>query len=273
MRPNKRILITGAAGGIGKTLREGLRGRYQTIRLNDIQGMDPAREGEEVVVADLSDMAAVEALTKDVDAIVHMGGQSIEGPWEVVLQANIIGLYNLYEAARRNGVQRIVFASSNHAVGFCRRDKTIGPDEPIRPDSRYGVSKVFGEAMARLYSDKHSLSSVCLRIGQFRPKPTNVRMLSLWLSPRDMVQLAHRSLEAPDVHFEVVYGISNNPRGWYDNPGAKKIGYAPEDSAEDYAAEVLAVVNPEDEPEIDRQFQGGPFCSDEFDGDLARIPR
>jgi uronate dehydrogenase len=168
-------------------------------------------------------------------------------------------------------VKRVVFASSNHVVGFHRRERSVGPDSPLRPDTRYGVSKVFGEAIARLYADKHGLASVCLRIGQFRPKPTNRRMLSLWISPRDTVQLVVRSLEAPDVHFEIVYGISANRRGWYDNPGAARIGYRPVDDAENYAAEVEAAVAGELESPVEGAFQGGPFCSQEFEGDAGRI--
>ena len=271
MTRDRRILITGAAGGIGGTLRAGLRGRYAVLRLTDIRPLGEAEDGEELIVTDLRDLAAVERAARDVDAIVHLGGNSLEADWEDICANNIVGTYNLYEAARRCGVKRVVFASSNHVVGFHRRERSVGPDSPLRPDTRYGVSKVFGEAIARLYADKHGLASVCLRIGQFRPKPTNLRMLSLWISPRDMVQLVVRSLEAPDVHFEIVYGISANRRGWYDNPGAARIGYRPVDDAEDYAAEVEAAVAGEPESPIEGTFQGGPFCSQEFEGDAGRI--
>ena len=267
----RRILITGAAGGIGRTLRAGLQGRYAALRLTDIQPLGEAGDGEELIAMDLGDLAAVERAARDVDAIVHLGGNSLEAEWDDICANNIGGTYNLYEAARRAGVKRVVFASSNHVVGFHRRERPVGPDSPLRPDTRYGVSKVFGEAIARLYADKHGLASVCLRIGQFRPKPTNLRMLSLWISPRDMVQLVVRSLEAPDLHFEIVYGISANRRGWYDNPGAVRIGYRPVDNAEDYAAEVEAAAAGQPEPPIEGSFQGGPFCSQEFEGDAGRI--
>lgn len=268
---HNRVLITGAAGGIGQVLRRGLHGRYSILRLSDIADMEPAGSGEEIVKADLADYAAVVDAVRGCDAVVHLGGIALEGTWPAISQSNIHGTYNVYEAARQCGVRRVVFASSNHAAGFWRRSNPIGPDVPTRPDSYYGLSKVFGEGLARLYADKHGLPSVCLRIGQFRVKPTNERMLSLWLSHRDMVSLARCSLEAEDIHFEVVYGVSANTRAWYRNPGAESIGYRPEDNAENFAAEVLG--NPELEPEeaIGALFQGGPFCSDSFDGNPDRI--
>lgn len=266
-----RVLITGAAGGIGDLLRRGLRGRYPAIRLTDLADMAPAEAGEEVVKADLADYGAVETAVRGCDAVVHMGGIAVESTWPAIARSNIEGTYNVYEAARQCGVRRVVFASSNHAVGFWRRSETIGPDAPTRPDSYYGLSKVLGEGLARLYADKHGLSSVCLRIGQFRVKPTNERMLSLWLSHRDMVSLARRSLEAQDIHFEIVYGISANTRAWYRNPGAERIGYRGEDNAEDFASEVLGNPQLEAEDDIGALFHGGPFCSAGFDGDPERI--
>jgi uronate dehydrogenase len=261
-----RVLITGAAGNIGRTLREGLRGRYPVLRLTDIRSMDAAGPGEEVIEADICDAASTPALMQDVDAVIHLGGTPEESDWESVHANNIVGLYNVYEAARQAGVRRIVFASSNHVVGFYRRDRRVGDREPARPDSRYGVSKVFGEAIARLYADKHGISAVCLRIGSFRVRPTDVRMLSTWISPADMVRLAHCSLEASEVHFEIAYGVSANPRNWWDNRGAERIGYHPQDNAEQYADEVLAEMSPEDEPLVERLFHGGLFCGMEFDG-------
>lgn len=266
-----RVLITGAAGGIGSALRHGLKGIYPVIRLSDVAEMEPAGAGEEVVPADLSDFAAVEAAVSGCDAVLHFGGIPQEAAWDPILNSNVCGTFNVYEAARRCGVKRVVFASSNHAVGFWRRDQTIDPRVPVRPDSLYGLSKVFGEGLARLYADKHAIPSVCLRIGQFRPRPTNLRMLSLWLSPADMVRLAHRSLEAEGVHFEVVYGISANTRAWYDNPGANRIGYRGSDNAENYAAEVMADPEAVAEDDVGALFQGGPFCADDFHGNTDKI--
>jgi uronate dehydrogenase len=266
-----RVLITGAAGNIGRTLREGLRARYPLLRLTDIRSMDAAGPGEEVVEADLCDAEAMLAVMQGVDSVVHLGGTPEESDWESVHANNIVGLFNVYEAARQAGVHRIVFASSNHVVGFYRRDHRVGDQEPARPDSRYGVSKVFGEAIARLYADKHGIAAICLRIGSFRVRPTDIRMLSTWISPADMVRLARCSLEAPDVHFEIVYGVSANPRNWWDNPGAERIGYRPKDNAEQYADEMMATMSPEDEPIEERLFHGGPFCGMEFNARIDDI--
>lgn len=266
-----RILITGAAGAIGRVLRAGLAGAYPVVRLSDIAPMDDAGPGEEVVPADLRDLAAMERAMADVDGVVHLGGVPVENPWEPIHEANIVGCYHAFEAARRAGVRRFVFASSNHVIGYYRRPERIGPDVPPRPDGRYGVSKLFGEGLARLYADKHGLECVCLRIGSFQPEPKDVRMLSTWISHRDTVELVRRALDAPRVHFEVVYGVSANERNWWDNPGGERIGYAPRDNAEDYAAALLARMAPEDEPEIERAFHGGAFCAMEFTGDPDKI--
>ncbi len=266
-----RVLITGAAGAIGTTLRDGLRGRYPVLRLTDIRPMSAALDGEEVVQADLCDFDAMAAVMEDVNAVVHLGGTSREADWDSVHANNIVGLYNVFEAARVNKVRRIVFASSHHVIGFYRREQRIADREPVRPDCRYGVSKVFGEAVARLYADKHGISAVCLRIGCFRPRPTDLRMLGNWISPADMVELARCSLEAPDVHFEVVYGVSANDRGCWDNPGGDRIGYRPSANAEQYAAGLLARMSAEDEPAVERSFHGGWCCGTEFDGDLTNI--
>jgi uronate dehydrogenase len=266
-----RVLITGAAGNIGRTLRRGLAGRYPVIRLTDVRSLPAASPGEEIVKADLCDAAATLRIMQDVDAVIHLGGTPEESDWQSVHANNIVGLYNVYEAARQSGVRRIVFASSNHVVGFYRRDRRVSDHEPARPDSRYGVSKVFGEAIARLYADKHGIAAICLRIGSFRERPTDIRMLSTWISPADMVRLAHCSLEAPDIHFEIVYGVSANPRNWWDNPGAERIAYHPKDNAEQYIDEVLATMSAEDEPLIERLFHGGIFCGMEFDGRIDNI--
>jgi len=266
-----RILITGAAGQIGACLREGLRGRYPLIRLSDVKPLGEAAAGEELCRADLGDAAACRDLVEGIEALVHLGGTPVEAPWEPILQNNIIGLYNIYEAARLAGVRRIVFASSNHTFGYHRRDRPIDETAPPRPDSRYGVSKVFGEALGRLYADKHGLEVINLRIGSFQPRPRDLRMLFTWISPRDMVQLVDCCLRARDVHFEIVHGISANTRSCWSDALAERIGYRPQDDAERYRDELLASLSPEDEPLAERLFHGGPFCGLEFDGDLERI--
>ena len=267
----ERVLITGAAGTIGRALREGLRGAYPILRLSDIAPLGEAGPGEELVPADLRDLAQVEAAMAGVDAVVHLGGMAVENTWEIVHEANIVGCYHVFEAARRRGVKRVVFASSNHVIGYHRRSERIDDTAMFRPDSRYGLSKLFGEGLGRLYADKHGIACVCLRIGSFQVKPKDVRMLSTWISHRDMVHLVRRALEAEDVHFEIVYGVSANDRNWWDNPGGQRIGYAPQDNAEDHAAEILSRMAPEDEPEIERAFHGGPFCGMKFSRDLSEI--
>lgn len=264
-----RILITGAAGLIGDTLRKGLRGRYALMRLSDIAPLDPARDGEEIAQADLADLAAVESAMRGIDCVVHLGAIPGEDTWDKILPANVVGTWNVFEAARRQGVRRVVYASSHHAVGFYRRDRDIDQTVVPRPDGIYGVSKVFGEATGRLFADKHGLSVACLRIGAFRDKPTDRRLLYVWLSPRDAVQLVGCCIDAPDYHFITVYGISDNARSRYRNVGVEFLGYRPQDKAEDYAADIMRA--PDTEDAISRQFHGGMYTPMGFDGDLTRI--
>src|SRR5688572_26785429 len=204
----QRVLLTGAAGGVGRRLRRLLAPVYPELRLTDIVTPGDLAPGEVFAAADLAAMDQVEAVVDGVEGIVHLGGHSVEGPWETILQANIIGCYNLFEAARRKGVKRVVFASSNHAVGFYPRQRRIGTDVTVRPDSRYGVSKAFGEALGALYADKHGLGVTCLRIGNFADAPADLRRLSIWVSPDDLVQLVRIGLEHPDLSYEVFYGVS-----------------------------------------------------------------
>jgi uronate dehydrogenase len=213
------------------------------------------------VRADISKMADALRITKGVDAIVHLGGYSVEGPWEGILKANIVGCYNVFEAARRNGVKRILFPTSNHAVGFYRRDETIDHRVYPRPDSRYGVSKVFGEALGSLYADKYGLEVFMMRIGNVNPKPLDKRRLSIWFSPRDLAQLVSIGIEHPGIRFEIVYGISGNKRAWYDNSNARRLGYRPQDDSEAFAEETLAQHKPGD-PRAEA-YQGGVFVVEE----------
>ena len=264
-----RILITGAAGKIGNTLREGLRGRYPVLRLSDIAPLDPARDGEEIVRADLADLGEVEAALRGVDCVVHLGAIPGEDTWDKILPSNVVGTWNVFEAARRQGVRRVVYASSHHAVGFYRRERDIDQTVVPRPDGIYGVSKVFGEAVGRLFADKHGLSVACLRIGAFRDTPDDRRLLLVWLSPRDAVHLVQCCIDAPDYHFITVYGVSDNARTRYRNKGVEFLGYRPQDKSEDYAADIM--LKPDTEDAISRQFHGGMYTEMGFDGDLARI--
>ncbi len=267
----QRILITGAAGQIGRALRQGLRGSYPLIRLLDVAPLGAPEAGEELVTADIRDMPAVETAMAGIDCVVHLAGASVESPWDKVLPLNIEGCYNVFEAARRQRVKRVVFASSNHAVGFHRRERFIDDTVVPRPDSRYGVSKVFGEAVGRLSADKYGLSVACLRIGTFRnpDRPAEARQLLTWISHRDMVQLVRRCIDYPDYHFVVVYGVSNNLRSRWDNTNVKFLDYRPQDDSEAFAAEILATGAKENE--IAAQFHGGFYTPMEFAGDPSRI--
>ncbi|MEA3193006.1 MAG: uronate dehydrogenase [Betaproteobacteria bacterium] len=249
----KTVLITGATGDVGTHLARELAGKYK-LRLSDKRPI----KAKNFIKADISRMADALRITKGVDAIVHLGGYSVEGPWEGILQANIIGCYNIFEAARKNGVKRIVFPTSNHAVGFYRRDRTIDDHVYPRPDSRYGVSKVFGEALGRLYTDKYGMEMFMIRIGNVNPKPLDKRRLSIWISPRDIAQLVSIGIDRPGIEFEIVYGISRNKRAWYDNANAYRLGYQPQDDAETWAAEVLQNEKPAGDP-VAEMYQGGIF--------------
>jgi uronate dehydrogenase len=266
-----RVSMTGAAGNIGRTLRQHLKGRYALLRLTDVVQQEPPGPGEEVATVDIRDRAALERSLQGIDCVIHLAGIPEEDSWDKILPVNIEGCYNLFEAARRQGVRRVVFASSNHAVGFHRREKFIDTDVAARPDGRYGVSKVFGEAVGRLYADKYALSVACMRIGSFRPsdRPSESRHLLTWISHRDMAQLAMRCVEHPGYHFVAVYGVSNNLRNRWDNTPAKFLGYRPQDDAEKFAAQVLAT-SPIEDP-LAAQFHGGMYCPMEFVGDPGRI--
>jgi len=265
----RQILITGAAGEIGRVLRAGLYNGRRQLRLLDIKPQEPARAGEECVAADLADTSALLDAMRGVDCIVHLEGVPREGTWDAILPNNVIGTYNLFEAARAAGVRRVIFASSNHVIGYYRATQKVGIAEPERPDSRYGVSKAFGEALGRLYADKYGLEVACLRIGSFRARPGDARQLATWISHRDMVELARCCIEAPAFHFLVLYGVSNNTRNRWDNPDALRVGYRPVDNAEQYAAELEAKTPPAGDPAAD--FHGGAFCALEFTGDARLI--
>ena len=237
--PNKEVLITGAAGRIGSVLRAGLKDRYN-LRLMYNRTVPPAEPGERVFVCPLSDTESLEAAVDGVDAIVHMAGEPrVEAPWESVLEANIEGIYYLYEAAKKKKVKRIVFASTNHVTGFYEQEGVYTtPEMQERPDSFYGASKAFGEDLGRYYVDQYGLEVICLRIGSFQPESSvtgreSDRILSTWLSHGDCLQLVWRSIEATAVKFGIFYGISNNTRAYWDIQNARDfLGYAPEDDAE-----------------------------------------
>ncbi len=257
----RRLLLTGAAGNLGRELRPRLKAYCETLRLSHRKEFGAAAPGEEIVIASLEDKAQVFALLKDVDAVVHMGGVSTEQTWESILAGNIVGMVNLYEAARANGVKRIVFASSNHVTGFYRQDEVVGPRDPVRPDGFYGLSKAFGENLAQLYWDKHRIETVSLRIGSSYAEPKDRRMLATWMSFDDTERLIVAALTAPIVGHTVIYGMSDNATTWWDNTSARHIGYRPLDSSDKYRAATEARQPTIDPSQATAQFQGGGFVT------------
>ncbi|WP_034388887.1 NAD(P)-dependent oxidoreductase [Deinococcus sp. YIM 77859] len=260
----QRLLITGAAGEVGSALREGLRGRFPVIRLTDHRDLGEAQEGEEIVRADLTEMAEVRAAMEGVDAVIHLGGIANEHTYEQIRRVNMDGTYHVLEAARQAGVRRVAFASSIHTVGFYPRSEKVSPDMPVRPDTSYGVSKVFGEALGRMYWERYGLAFVGVRICSFQPRPKDARHLSTWLSPRDAVQLFEKAVTAPGVGFLIVAGISGNTRRWMTEDGWEVLGYVPQDNAEAYAAEVEHIHG--DPQSLTEQRQGGIFVDPEYTG-------
>ena len=260
--PFERLLLTGAAGGLGRVLRQRLAAHCRVLRVSDRADLGAAAANEEVQQAALEDRAAVRELLRGVDAVVHLGGISVEAHFDAIVQANIIGLYNLYEAARLEGVRRIVFASSNHVTGFYRQTEVVSPDMPQRPDGHYGVSKAFGEAMSRMYFDRHGIETACIRIGSSLPEPADRRMLATWLSHDDLERLVVACLTAPQVGHSVVYGVSDNRTKWWDNSRAGHLGFVAQDSSEPFRAAVEA--RPPAFPATDPAaiFQGGKFVHD-----------
>jgi uronate dehydrogenase len=254
-----RLLLTGAAGGLGRVLRPRLKAYCEALRLSDIADLGPAAPGEDLQPARLEDRDAVHALLAGVDAVVHLGGVSTEQPFDVILQANIVGVYNLYEAARKHGVKRIVLASSNHVMGYYRQDEVIDHRSPLRPDGHYGLSKAYAENLSRFYFDRHGIETVCLRIGSSFPEPKDRRMLATWLSFDDLERLVVASLTAPVVGHSIVYGVSDNTTTWWDNTGAKHIGYRPQDSSEPFRAAVEARQPTIDLNDPAARYQGGAF--------------
>ena len=256
-----RLLLTGAAGGLGRVLRPRLKALCDVLRVSDITEMAGAAPGEEVVRVPLQDKAAVLALLQDVSAVVHLGGISTEHAFEEILPANIVGTFHLYEAARLQGVKRVVFASSNHVTGFYTQGETIDARMPMRPDGYYGVSKAFGENLAQFYFDRYGIETVSLRIGSCFPEPLDRRQLASWLSYDDLERLVVAALSAPVVGHSVVYGMSDNLQSWWDNTSARHIGYRAMDSVEPYRSSVEVrqpVIDPTDPV---AKYQGGTFVA------------
>lgn len=263
-RTGSTVLLTGAAGGVGTLMRELLPAYGYTLRLLDVV---PVPGAPEAITADLGDRDALRQAVRGTDAILHLAGISLESSFEKILRANIEGTYNLYEAARAEGVRRIIFASSNHAMGYHpwpapdSDAPLLAADAPHRPDTFYGLSKCFGEDLAQLYWDKHGIETVSVRIGSLFAEPNSVRMLSMWLSPADGARLFHAALTARDVGHTVVYGSSANTRLVWDLTTARGLGYAPQDDSEKYAEKLIAEQGELDLDNPDQAHLGGHFVT------------
>lgn len=257
----KKIVLTGAAGRLGSYLREPLsKLADQLVSTDIVDDIGKQYPNETFVSADLADLGAMEDLLQGADMVVHFGAVGDEAPFETILGPNIIGAYNIWEAARRNGVRRVVYASSIHAVGMHKKTDFIGVDAPHRPDSFYGLAKCFAEDLASLYWDKCGLEAVCLRILS-AANIGNPRALGTWLSYDDLIQLVERAIDTPVTGFTVIYGVSNNDRAPVDNSKASFLGYRPRDNAEHAAAKVLAEAEPLDPTDPADMCHGGPFAS------------
>ena len=262
----KKIALSGAGGQLGSVVRTALIARGTPLRsAAGSKPLAPLVDGEDVMHGDLRDPAVVDRLLDGVDVLIHFAGTSVERPLPEIIENNLRALVEVYEGARRQGVRRVVFASSNHAIGMYPVTEHLTLDCALRPDGFYGLSKVWGEALARMYWDKHGIESICVRIGSCLERPTEPRHLSTWFGHRDLLHFLDRCIEAEDVGFLTVWGVSANTRSWWDNSGAERLGYQPTQNAEDYAAQVLARPNPLDA--LGQRYQGGSFVGIDYSRD------
>jgi uronate dehydrogenase len=247
------VLVTGAAGLIGTFLRNSLPDLGWQLRCTDVKAADG------VEVADVASEQALDEVVPGVDAIVHLAAQPVEAPWPVIRDANLDGCYQLFEAARRHGVRRVVYASSNHAVGFTPNEDELPATTPPRPDTLYGVSKVFGEALGRYYAERYGMRVACLRIGTCAEKPPNMRALSTWLSPGDCGRLVDACLRSDRLDYAIVWGVSANTRRTWSLSEGNRLGYVPKDDAEQFADSLAdATPSPSD------RFVGGEFTTERY---------
>lgn len=235
----KRVLITGAGGRIGRDLAQRLQDRYH-LRLMYHSAPPDTAPSAETVTTDIADLEAIQPALSEIDAVVHLAGEPDPlASWEAVLEANIIGTRNVFEAARRAGVTRIVFASTNHVMGMYDRDRAwpIHAEQPVRPDTLYGVSKAFGEALGRFYADQYGIGVICLRIGWMLAEPRDDIARWMWLSPRDCAQVVWRAIES-DIPFGIFYAVSANAdRHWDISDTMEHLGYRPQDDADQVSPE------------------------------------
>ncbi len=255
----KQLLLTGASGGMATALRPLIAELAEKVILSAPEEITDLAAHEESRAADLGDLAALNHAMEGCEAVIHLGGFSVEGPFSTLMQANILGLYNLYEAARANGMPRILFASSNHVVGYYKQSETVDASVLPRPDSLYGVTKTFGEALARFYFEKFGQETAILRIGSCLEEPQDHRMLATWLSHRDFISFARTAFGVETLGCPIVYGASANDRTFWDNSKAADLGWMPQDNSEVFAAKIEAAC-PNPDPRLPvNLFQGGVF--------------
>lgn len=260
----KKLVLTGAAGRLGSYLREPLSKLADELVSSDIaEDIGTLYPGERYQRADLARFDEIDALLEGADMVVHFGAIGDEAPFEDILGPNIVGAYNVWEAAYRHKLRRVVYASSIHAVGMHPKQDRIGTDAPHRPDTFYGLAKCFAEDLGRLYWDKRGLESVHLRILSCA-QVTNPRALGSWLSYDDLIQLVTRAIDTPTTGCSIVYGVSNNDRAPVDNSGAGFLGYQPQDNAEQFAETILAEAGPSDPKNPAEMLHGGPFAAIEL---------
>lgn len=269
--PLNRLLITGAGGRIGSVCRQRLSHLATKLRLVDRVDLGPAADHEEVFHCELSDAGSMREIVEGCDGIVHLGGRPNEGPWNSVRDANIDGVFHLYEAARQASTKpRIFFASSNHVTGFYETDVLVDPTSEIRPDTLYGVSKVFGEALASMYHDKFGIESALVRIGACLKEPVSERSLASWLSHDDLVRLIEHVFTIEDLGCPILYGISANPEAWWTNETSKLQGWKPRDNPERYRESLKGKMGPPNPKSVDH-LQGGMFCAEPIYGEPGKL--
>ncbi len=258
-------VVTGAAGRVASSLRPGLVARVARLRLVDLVPLHVEHPGEGSLVADLRDQQAMVGALEGAHGVLHLGGLADEADFHDLAEVNIVGTYHVLEAARRTGTQRVVYASSNRVTGFYPTTTLVDSQMPPRPDGLYGVSKVAGEALGRLYADKFGLQVACVRIGSFQQTPQDERQLSTWLSPVDCLAAFIAAMTAPDLTYAAYYGVSHNPRRWWDLSAGEALGFTPHDDAEQYATDLQA-----GEPASPGGPQGGGYASPEYTLDRQR---
>ncbi len=251
------MLITGAAGVIGGYLRQRLPALGYDLRLLDVRDVPGEHEG---IVCDVRNLEAVRAAVSGMDAVVHLAGINDEAPFEEVLDVNVRGTFHVFQAARDEGVGRVVFASSNHVQGLAPRAPIFSVEAALRPDSYYALGKIMGETLGRLYSDRFGMRVACLRIGTCCDEPTRQRHLATWLSPGDVARLVDACLRAEDLSYAVVFGVSKNARAWWDPEPGEALGYYPQDDAEEFGEKVMAAARLSSEDPAETELLGGSFA-------------